>query len=83
MPLLTGTTLLSGLPVIVVLQMVVLVPLALVLFFLVSDLLFGRLFAWGATYLWLVAPLLMLAALRSDYATSLPAVVPCAALVRS
>jgi hypothetical protein len=69
-PPLTGTTLLSGLPVIVVLQVVVLVPLALVLFFLVSDLLFGRLFAWGATCLWVVAPLLMLAGLRSDYATS-------------
>jgi hypothetical protein len=67
-PLLTGTTLLSGLPVIVLLQVLVLVPLSVILFWLVADRLFGRLYAWGATALWVAAPpLLVWGMRRPDY----------------
>ena len=67
-PLLTGTTLLSGLPVIVVFQALVLVPLTVVLVWLVADRLFGRLYAWGATALWVAAPLLLMWGMRRhDY----------------
>ena len=65
---LTGTTLLSGLPVIVVFQALVLVPLTVVLVWLVADRLFGRLYAWGATALWIAAPLLLVWGMRKhDY----------------
>ena len=68
MPLVTGTTLLSGLPVIVVFQALVLVPLTVVLVWLVADRLFGRLYAWGATALWIAAPLLLVWGMRRhDY----------------
>lgn len=66
-PLVTGTTLLSGLPVIVLLQALVLVPLSVILFWLVADRLFGRLYAWGATALWIVGPVLLLWGMRHDY----------------
>ncbi|HEY1512843.1 MAG TPA: glycosyltransferase family 39 protein [Gaiellaceae bacterium] len=67
-PLVTGTTLLSGLPVIVVFQAVVLVPLTVVLIWLVADRLFGRLYAWGATALWVAAPVLLVWGMRRhDY----------------
>lgn len=67
-PLVTGTTLLSGLPVIVTFQVLVLVPLTVVLIWLVADRLFGRLYAWGATALWIAGPLLfMLGIQRHDY----------------
>jgi hypothetical protein len=69
-PLVTGTTLLAGLPVIVMLQLIVFVPLALVLLWAVADLLFGRLYAWVATLLWIAGPLLMLAGFRADYRRS-------------
>lgn len=72
-PFLTGTTLFGGLPVIVVIQAAVFVPLALVLFWAVADLLFGRLFAWWAAVLWVLGPLLMLAGFttsnRGDFKT--------------
>lgn len=67
-PLLTGTTLIGGLPVITVLQAAIFVPLALVLFWAVADVLFGRLFAWWATALWILGPPLMLAGFDSSYA---------------
>jgi hypothetical protein len=63
-PHLTGTTLLSGLPVIVTFQALVLVPLTVVLIWLVADRLFGRLYAWGATTLWIAAPLLLVWGMR-------------------
>jgi hypothetical protein len=66
-PLITGTTLLSGLPVIVMVQLLVLVPLALVLLWAVADLLFGRLYAWAVSLLWVVGPLLMLAGFDANY----------------
>ncbi|HEX7097430.1 MAG TPA: glycosyltransferase family 39 protein, partial [Acidimicrobiales bacterium] len=67
-PLVTGTTLLSGLPVIVILQALVAVPLAVVLVWLVADRLFGRLYAWGATALWVAAPPLLVWGMRKhDY----------------
>ena len=67
-PLVTGTTLLAGLPVIVLFQALVLVPLSVILFWLVADRLFGRLYAWGATALWLAAPpLLVWGMRRPDY----------------
>jgi hypothetical protein len=63
-PRLTGTSLLSGLPVIVVFQALVLVPLTVVLVWLVADRLFGRLYAWSATALWIAAPLLLVWGMR-------------------
>jgi hypothetical protein len=66
-PLVTGTTLVSGLPVIVVFQALVLVPLTLILMWLVADRLFGRLYAWGATALWIAGPLLLMWGMRHDY----------------
>jgi hypothetical protein len=63
-PLVTGTTLLSGLPVIVVFQALVLVPLTVVLVWLVADRLFGRLYAWGATAMWIAGPLLLVWGMR-------------------
>lgn len=66
-PLVTGTTLLSGLQVIVVIQALVLVPLTVVLVWLVADRLFGRLYAWGATALWIAGPLLLMWGMRHDY----------------
>src|SRR5579862_3119184 len=59
-PLVAGPTLLTGAAVIVVFQAVVLVPLALVLFWLVADRLFGRIYAWYATAVWVAAPLLLI-----------------------
>jgi hypothetical protein len=66
-PLVTGTTLFGGLPVIASLQWLVFVPLALVLFWAVADLLFGRLFAWWASVLWLAGPPLLLAGFSASY----------------
>ena len=68
-PLVTGASLLNGLPVITVLQVAVLVPLALVLFWLVADRLFGRTYAWFATALWVLAPFLMLRGFVKSYHT--------------
>jgi hypothetical protein len=59
-PLVAGTTLLTGVKVIAALQAIVLVPLALVLFWLVADRLFGRVYAWFAAVLWVAGPLLLL-----------------------
>lgn len=59
-PLVTGTTLISGAAVIVLFQAIVLVPLALVLCWLVADRLFGRVYAWSVAALWVAGPLLLL-----------------------
>lgn len=66
-PLVSGPSLLNGLPVVAVLQLAVLVPLALVLFWLVADRLFGRVYAWFAAALWVAAPLLMLLGFVKSY----------------
>jgi hypothetical protein len=66
-PHVTGTTLFEGAPVIVLLQAIVLVPLALVLFWLVADRLFGRVYAWCAAALWVAGPLLLLHGFVSRY----------------
>lgn len=59
-PLVAGPSLISGIPVIVVLQVALLVPLALILFWLIADRLFGRVYAWAAAALWVAGPLLLL-----------------------
>ena len=68
LPPLSGTTLLSGLPVIVVLQGIGLVVLATLLVFGIGDLLFGRRYAWVALALWILGPLLMLWGFSANYA---------------
>lgn len=65
---LTGPSLVSALPVITMLQLVVLVPLAALLVWAIADLLFGRTFAWWTLALWLVAPVLLLAGFDATYA---------------
>lgn len=59
-PLVAGPSLLTGAAIISILQAVVLVPLALVLFWLVADQLFGRVYAWASAVLWVAGPLLLL-----------------------
>ena len=59
-PLVTGTTLLQGAAVIALFQAIVLVPLALVLFWLVADRLFGRVYAWACALLWIAGPWLLI-----------------------
>ena len=66
-PLVAGPTLLQGLPPIVVLQVLVGVPLAVVGIWALANRLAGRLFAWWATLVWIVGPLLFLEGLRPDY----------------
>lgn len=68
LPLVSGATLLSGLPVIVVVQGIGLVVLATLLVFGVGDLLFGRVYAWLALGLWIVSPLLLLWGFSPTYA---------------
>ena len=59
-PLVTGTTLMSGAAVIALFQAIVLVPTALILCWLVADRLFGRVYAWAVAALWVAGPLLLL-----------------------
>jgi hypothetical protein len=66
-PWIAGPSLLQGSAVIAPLQAVVLVSLGLVCFWGVADRLFGRLYAWAAAVLWVLAPFLMLRGFRSDY----------------
>jgi hypothetical protein len=66
-PLVAGPTLLQGLPVIVLFQAVVLVPLALILFWLVADQLFGRIYAWAAALLWVAGPFLLIHGFTHNY----------------
>lgn len=66
-PLVMGTTLMQGAAAIVLFQAIVLVPLALVLFFLIADRLFGRVYAWCAAALWVAGPLLMLHGFTKPY----------------
>jgi hypothetical protein len=66
-PLVAGATLIQGAAIIAPLQLVVLVPLALICLWGVADRLFGRLFAWWASLLWVLGPLLTLRGFRADY----------------
>jgi hypothetical protein len=66
-PLVAGTTLLGGLPAIVLLQVLILAPLALVLVWSIADRMFGRLFAWGAASTWVVGPPIAAAAFTARY----------------
>ena len=59
-PLVAGPTLLQGASVIVLFQAIVLVPLAFVLFWLVADRLFGRIYAWACALLWIAGPFLLI-----------------------
>lgn len=59
-PLVAGPTLLQGVTAIVLFQAIVLVPLALVLFWLVADRLFGRVYAWACALLWIAGPFLLI-----------------------
>lgn len=68
LPPLSGITLLSGLPAIVLLQGIGLVVLATLLMFGIGDLLFGRAYAWLVLGLWIVGPLLMLWGFDASYA---------------
>ena len=67
-PPLTGAAMISGLPVITLLQALVLVPLCALLVWAIGDLLFGRGFAWWALALWIAGPLLLLWGFDSSYA---------------
>jgi hypothetical protein len=66
-PLVTGQTLLQGLPPILVLQVLIGVPLAVVGIWMLADRIAGRLFAWWTTLLWIVGPLLFMQGFRPDY----------------
>jgi hypothetical protein len=66
-PIVAGPTLLQGLPPIVILQVLVGVPLALVGVWALADRIAGRLFAWWTTLVWIVGPLLFLEGFRPDY----------------
>jgi hypothetical protein len=70
-PLVAGETLLHGLPVIIVLQVVIGLPLALVGIWAVADRLAGRLFAWWVAVVWIAGPLLFMQGFRSDYRAEL------------
>jgi hypothetical protein len=66
-PLVAGPSLITGVPVIIVFQALVLVPLALILFWAVADQLFGRVFAWAAAAAWVLAPLVLLLGFVNKY----------------
>jgi hypothetical protein len=66
-PVVTGETLLSGLPVIVTLQVLVLVPLTVVLVFAVATRLAGRLLGYVAVVAWIVVPFAVIPLFRIDY----------------
>jgi hypothetical protein len=66
-PLVAGPSFLTGAPVIVILQLALLVPAALVCFWGVADRLFGRVYAWAAAALWVLAPLLLLLGFHRNY----------------
>jgi len=68
LPFVAGPSLAQGLPVLVTFQALVLVPLALVLFWAVADRLYGRLFAAWASLLWVLTPVLLVWGFRRhDY----------------
>ncbi len=66
-PLVAGPSLLTGLPVAVLFNVLVLGPLALVFLWALADRLYGRLYAWAAAAVWVAAPLLAIAAFAPRY----------------
>jgi hypothetical protein len=66
-PLVAGPSLITGAPVIIAFQALVLVPLALILFWAVADRLFGRVYAWVAAAAWVAAPFLLLLGFADKY----------------
>ncbi len=66
-PLVAGPSLLQGAAVIVLFQAIVLVPLALILFWLIADRLFGRIYAWVCAALWIAGPFLLIHGFVSHY----------------
>ncbi|HVV60018.1 MAG TPA: hypothetical protein VHC45_16770 [Gaiellaceae bacterium] len=66
-PLVAGPSLLTGVPVIAMLQLFVFVPVGVVCFWGVADRLFGRVFAWGATTLYVLGPLLLIAGFEQRF----------------
>jgi hypothetical protein len=67
-PFVMGTTMLSALPLISLVQLLVFAPLCAVLVWAIGDLLFGRIFAWWSLILWIAGPFLLLWGFRLDYA---------------
>jgi hypothetical protein len=66
-PLVAGPSLMQGAAVIGLLQVIVLAPLGLILFWATADRLFGRVYAWCAALLWVTWPLLMLLGFVASY----------------
>lgn len=69
-PLIAGPSLLTGLPVAILFNVLVLGPLALVLLWALADRLYGRLYAWAASVLWVLAPMLAIASFSARYRPS-------------
>lgn len=67
MPLVTGASLLVGLPLVVLFNVLVLGPLAVVLVWALADRLYGRLYAWATTALWCVSPFLLTRAFAPSF----------------
>jgi hypothetical protein len=57
-PLVTGVSMLQGIPVVVLLHTLVLGPLILVVVWALADELYGRVYAWSVAAVWSIAPLL-------------------------
>jgi hypothetical protein len=66
-PFLAGASLLTGLPVAVLFNVLILGPLALVLLWALADRLYGRLYAWATATLWVIGPVLAIAAFAPRY----------------
>jgi hypothetical protein len=62
-----GPSMLAGLPAVLILNLVILAPLALLLVYLVAERIAGRLFGLWAALLWIVVPPLVLQADRASH----------------
>jgi hypothetical protein len=69
-PLVAGPSLLTGLPVAILFNVLVLGPLAVVLLWALADRLYGRVYAWAAALLWVVGPVLAIASFSARYRPS-------------
>ena len=69
-PLAAGPSLLTGLPVAILVNVLVLGPLALVLLWALADRLYGRVYAWAAAALWVAGPFLAIASFSARYRPS-------------
>jgi hypothetical protein len=66
-PLVGGDSLLTALPAVALFNVLVLGSLSVVLVWALADRLFGRLYAWSATLLWVVSPWLLLRAFTPSF----------------